>query len=66
MRFDKQAFKASVQPISADESRANLAALVAPCEGDVRFVTVECEFDEEVSELSSRATQRAGDPRMCA
>lgn len=58
MRFNMQAFKDSVRPITADESRANMAELVARCGQNEHFVPVEREFDELVAEVRARTQHR--------
>lgn len=66
MRFDSQAFKASVKPMTADESRANMAELAAKSEQDGRFVSVEREFDDVVAEVAERIQAQSEPRHLCA
>ncbi len=55
MRFDIQAFTASLRPISAEESRANMAALVAAGGQSERHVSVELDVKDDLNELDLTA-----------
>jgi hypothetical protein len=55
MRFNQQAFQATVKPISAEQSRANLAGLVAGVRESAEFVSIEHEFEELASEFDADA-----------
>jgi hypothetical protein len=58
MRFNIQAFKASVQPTTADESRAYMAEVVAKSGQNERFISIERDFDHLVDEVRARTQHR--------
>lgn len=55
MRFNRQAFQAAVKPLSAEQSRANLAGLIAPVRQSSEFVSIEHEFEELASDFEGGA-----------
>lgn len=59
MRFDRQAFFASVRPVSDEESRATMAALVASCGPSEDHVSIEQEFQVDLDDLRSKTCSPA-------